>query len=305
MANEILLAGLGNETLTTLLSQEMLLLLADRNALPSHPALFRQPWVGGPSMAVKVPIVGLPGYDLLAAVSEDTDPGNTAWTDSVATVTAAQKAKIYEASDIARIVAGGIFNPAALALDAVVSAQATMLSTIANLVDNFATTVGSSGVNATVANFLAAKAALAIAGVQGQLLCILHPRQWADILDDLALASGGAAQFLPGNEALLSRSQSLGYQGVFFGVDVWTTLFVPTANSGADRAGGMFGRGALIDMIADPPDTMGLPTIANVGMTQFEIVRAGETGMTRFKSSIWYGATEGIDTAGVSIITDA
>ena len=101
--------------------------------------------------------------------------------------------------------------------------------------------------------------------------------------------------------------QALGYQGNFLGLDIWTTTEVPTANAGADRAGGVFGLGALGFAIAPPPETMGLPTLVNIGDVQFEIVRnnGNADSMTRFKGSIWTGASELIDAAGVSVITDA
>ena len=305
MANETLFSGLSHNVLAALLG-EYELSLADRNGLPAHPALIRSPWpVGNPSAAIKIPVNSLMGADAMAAVAEDTDPGNTAFTETSATVTVAQKSKIYEASDLARMTAGGVFNPQLMAMEMVTSANHFLLAQAANLVDNFSTTTGSSGVNAAVADLLEAKALLAIAGVTGPLLGILHPRQWGDILADLATVSGGALQFLPGNEALLSRLQTLGFQGNFLGLDIWTTKEVPTANAGADRAGGVFGRGALAYAIAPPPETMGLPTLQNIGDVQFEIVRDGGASMTRFKGSIWTGATELIDAAGVSVITDA
>lgn len=307
MSNETLYSGLSHNVLAATLG-EYVLALADRNGLPAHGALKRVPWpVGNPSAAIKVPINGLMGYDAMAAVAEDTDPGNTTFSESSATLTVAQKSKIYEASDLARITAGGIFNPQSLAQDMVVSANHFLLSQTANLVDNFATTTGTSGVNAAVADLLEAKALLAIAKVTGPLLGLLHPRQWGDILADLATVSGGALQFLAGNEALLSQLQALGYQGNFLGLDIWTTTEIPTANAGADRAGGVFGLGAIGYAIAPPPETMGLPTLINIGDVQFEIVRGNGNadGMTRFKGSIWTGAVELIDAAGVSVITDA
>ena len=53
---------------------------------------------------------------------------------------------------------------------------------------------GTSGNTAALSDFLDAKILLGTSKVSGKLLCVLHPKQWGDIVKDAALASGGAIQ---------------------------------------------------------------------------------------------------------------
>jgi hypothetical protein len=307
VADEIVLGSIGDLSTTEVLGGDYLLLLADRNALPNHPALMYVGDVAGRgSNVIKVPHIGLFGYDLAATGTEGVDVANTALTDSSSTVTVVQKSKVYQASDAARIIdAQGLIRMDTFAVDAVATSGATLLSMIANLVDNFATTVGTTTVDATFANFLECIATLEIAKVQGPYLGMFHPRQWADIRADVATASGGAIQFNAGSQALLDAMKGLGLQGSFCGVDVFTTTHVPTANGGADRAGGMFGRGAILWADGTVPVESDPNQMILADKVLFERIRSGRAGLTAYATHRYVGAAEGIDLAGVSLITDA
>ena len=306
MANEIVYSGIGDLTVASVMSSEALLLLADRNALMNHPALlYAGDSKGSSSVAMKIPHLGLMGYDILASTGDGSAVANTALTDGSTTVTPARYSKSYEQSDLARFtVQGGILDPSMFAQDAVVSSGATLVDIIANLVDDFATVVGTSGVDATFQNWLDCKRALDVQNVQGPLLAIIHPTQWHDILQDLALNTGGAAQFMPATQEMIN-SRGNGFKGQLAGVDVFTTTRVPTANAAADRAGGMFGRGAIVwgdtGLDADDPNNQ----ISIGGKILFERDRTAKSGLTAYVTHRYLGATEGIDLAGVSIITDA
>lgn len=309
MADEIIVSSAGDLTLAAALSTKYLLLLADRNALPNHPALvagYAGSVSGRGSSVLKVSHVGLMGYDLLVSGTDGSTVANTALTDNASTITVTPWSKVYERSDLVAGIRGDLLGQDMMAMDAVVTASATKLSAAANLVDNFSTTVGSSGVNATFANYLEAIALLEIAKVQGPYLAILHPRQWADIRADVATASGGAIQFNAGSQQVLDRMKGLGYQGVFCGADVWTTAHVPTANAGADRAGGIFGAGALVwaDMaVPVEPSADAIPL--DGGKVLFERDRSARAQLTAWVTTMYFGIAEGIDASGVSVITDA
>ena len=309
MANEILFTGLGDLMLAEVLSGKYLMLLADRNALPSHPAIaagYQKDCAGSGSNVFKVPHVGIFGYDILATGTEGSDTANTAFSDSSSTLTVVQKDKVYQASDLSRMVdANGVIRQDMFALDAVVSAGATALDMVANLVDNFSATVGSSGVNMTAANYLECIATLEIAQVVGPYLAILHPRQWADVRNDVATASGGAIQWNAGSQDLLDRMKGLGAQGKYMDVDVFTTTRVPTANAGADRAGGMFGAGAIIWADGTIPSDMDSNQMVLADKILFERIREGRAGLTSYLTRKFMGFSEGLDPAGVSLITDA
>ena len=96
MANDILYTGLGDQRLTEVLSMLWLEALADRNFLPNHPAIFYGGDAAGrASLAVKVPIVGLNGYDAMASQSEVGSIGNTALTDTSVVCTVGRFGKAY------------------------------------------------------------------------------------------------------------------------------------------------------------------------------------------------------------------
>lgn len=309
MADEIVYAGIGDLTTAEVLSTKYLLLLADRNALPAHPAIqlgYQGDVAGRGSNVIKVPHIGIFGYDIMATGTEGAATANTALTDGSSTITVVQKDKVYEYSDLARMIdATGIVRPDVFAVDAVVSASATLLDMLANLMDNFSSTTGSTGVDATFANFLDAITALEVAKVVGPYLAVLHPTQWGDIRKDVAASTGGAIQWNTGSQALLDQMKGLGSKGKFLDVDVFTTTRVPSANAGADRGGGMFGAGAIVwadgTQAADWNDPNRL-TLADKVI--FERIRTGRAGLNALLSRRFAGMSEGLDAAGVSIITD-
>ncbi len=71
MANEILYAGLADQRTAEILSGEYLRMLAARESLPNHPALvYGGDAAGTGSIVVKVPHLGLDGYDLPNSVAD-------------------------------------------------------------------------------------------------------------------------------------------------------------------------------------------------------------------------------------------
>ena len=118
--------------------------------------------------------------------------------------------------------------------------------------------------------------------------------------------SGGAIQYDPMSAALIPTRGGLGFQGTLAGVDVFTSTRIPTANAGADRGGGMFGRGAVGfatgDITTDDPSGQSLVL---GGKVLFERSRTAKSGLTAYVSHVYLGVSEMIDLAGVSIITDA
>lgn len=307
MANETTYSSLSDTRLSEVLGAEYDLLLASRTALPNHPALLHGGSITGRgSNVIKRALYGLDGYDLPASTGDGTAVANTVLTDDSATVTVARYSKAYAPTDLA--VGTDPFaalNPQRLAQDALVSSNQELVALVAALMGGFSTVVGSSGVNLTVENFLDAKAALDIADAEGRAIAMLHPRQWHDLLNDLALNTGGGIVYTPATEEML-RMRGNGYQGVFAGVDVWTSTRIPTANASADRAGGMFVRGAMqwADMETAPLVTNPNEQLA-VGNVLFERARDAHAGATAWVTHTYLGVAEVQDGAGVAIITDA
>lgn len=303
---QILYSNIGDLATSEVLSGDFLLLLADRNALPNHPALYKaEDFSGMGSSTIKIPQIGLMGYNKLTSETEVASSSTVALTDGSATLAVSRYTKRYEASDLARIVdKQGFLRTDVLTMDAFVSYNATIRDLVANLVDNFSSTVGSSGVDGSIEDILDATATLEIAAVQGPFLGIVHPRQWHDAVKDVALNIGGAVQLSGDAQRVATAMAGLGMKGSFLGVDWFTTLDVPTANAGADRAGGIFGFGAIGWAEAPLPADPDLPQ-ANIGPALFEKDRTATTATTGALVHGYLGATEMIDACGVTWVSDA
>lgn len=307
MAGEILYSGLGDLRTAEALSAEMLLLLADRNALPNHPALlYAGDAVGRGSAVLKVPEIGLMGYDLLTSTADGNPVANTALSDGSVTITVARYSKSYEASDLARLTdpSNGKINVSSFAADAVQSAANTLVSLVCNVTDDFTSTVGTSGADLSVANFLAAIQTLEVAKVTAPYMAILHPQQMGDLRAAIAATSGGAIQWLPASQEQIAILGN-GYRGQWLGVDIFSSAYVPTKNAGADYGGAMFGRGAVAWADSSIPDEGDPMMTVLAGKVLFERDRTAKNGLTAYVSHAYLGVSKAIDAAGVSIITDA
>lgn len=310
MANEILYAGIADLRTVEALGQEYMLLIADRNALPNHPALMYAGSVSGRGSAtIKVPHIGLDGYDLLGQTADGASVANTALADGSSTIAVVRYSKSYEASDLAMLTDGqGLINPQMFAMDAVSSSAMTLTDLIANVTDGFATTAGSSGVDLSLTNFLTAIGLLEVnsggAIAPGGVMAVLHGQQVADLRQSFAAASGGAVQWSQDAQTLLPIRGG-GFRGNIYGVDIFASSKVPTANAGADRAGGMFVKGAVLWADAQVPVSVDANQLVIGGSVLFERDRTPKNGTTAFVSHRYLGVSKGLDLLGVSIVTDA
>lgn len=307
MANEILYAGLADSTLAEVLSSEFILLSADRNALPMHPALF---YVGDckgrGSNVIKVPHIGLAGYDKLAQVADGAEVANTALTDGSSTVTVARYSKAYEVTDMAKFQgANGLLKGPAFAQDAVFSSARTLMDLIADIIDGFTATAGTAGAQMTFDDFHDAVTMLEAAEVEGPYMTELHPVQYGHFRGDLANTQGGALQWLPSTQEQLKVRPKQAAKGSFMEVDIFVSGEIKTANAGVDRAGGMWGRGAVLhgDMSLDQENDPNQLLIG--GKILLERVRTARKGQTGWVTHRYLGASMGLDDRGVSIITKA
>jgi hypothetical protein len=304
-----------DQRVAAVLSGRFRLLAADRQRLPAHPALvyagdFAGSGAGANSGSVrKIPLVGLAGFDLPQPVAEGAAivPGRVS--DQQIAIYVARRGKAYEPTDEVRFTDSlGIYNSQAFAEDAMAAHELALTSSIAGVVGGFGLQQSTTGVALTVATFLAAIGKLE-AGSQasvreGQAMGVLYPQQIAHLRDSWATASSGVLQWHPTGIDIL-KLQSAGFIGRIFGVDVFSSSYVPTANAGADSAGGIFAPLGIVwgDMtpIADMADQVVL------AKTLFERGRNSLTGTTAYVSTSWHGVTRGYDTAphqmGVGVIT--
>ena len=158
---------------------------------------------------------------------------------------------------------------------------------------NGSSAVGTSGTNIAVADFVEAMYTLDNANAAGQKRCVLHPRQVADLFVALT-GSGAIYQNLPElvRSGVLPEGQpAAGFVGQLFGVPLYQTTEVDTANEGADRVGAMFTAEAMAFVQLRP---------VTVEYDYDASKRAREIVVTAA-----YGVCEVVDAFGVPIVTDA
>lgn len=159
---------------------------------------------------------------------------------------------------------------------------------------NGGTAVGASGTNLSLENFIEAVYTLDNADAPGQKRCVLHPRQVTDLFAAISSSTGGFYANLPElirNGVLPDGQSAAGFVGQLFGVPIYQTTEVDTANTGADRCGAMFVRDAMAFVQLRP---------ITVEYDYDATKRAREIVVTAA-----YGVCEVVDGYGVPIITDA
>lgn len=308
MSNEVTFSSLSDARTAEVLLGAYAQLRADRNGLPNHPALglYRRLPVGALSNVITVPAFGLQGYDQMSAyATEVSAPSNTALTTAAYQVTIVRQALRREHGWLARHTDGqGVLSPQAVAADMYGAYRMRLAAMIAALMSGFSASVGSSGVDLSVAQFLAAKIALGVANAtDSAALAMLHTVQVGDLEIELATASGGTVQWDP-ESAALTRSFGGGFVGRLLGVDICKSNQVATANAGADRAGGMFVANAIIwgDAIlaVEDPNSQVM-----VGEVRLERDRDAANDLTQWVGAIGLGVAEADDGRGIGIVTDA
>lgn len=193
----------------------------------------------------------------------------------------------------------GILNPVLLAQDMLIGANQKLVSLVADVVDGFTETVGSVSAVANVDDFFEACSKLRQANAGGQLIAMLHSKQWGEISKELATTSGGAIQFAPATQdALISRGS--GFQGTLNGVAVYTSNRVNAAGGG--YKGGIFTTDAIAwadgTPVIEAPESQVL-----IGKVLFEIDRKPLTAQTDYVGNVWLGVSQRQDAAGVTFIS--
>ena len=232
-----------------------------------------------------------------AALSEATDMTATARTTTEANITVAEVGLMTEVTDFAQDTAAA--NVADLLTWAASQGRAVaqkITGDICALLSAFngGTAIGTSGTNITVANFIEAMYTLDAANAPGPKYCLLHPRQVYDLFAAIVAASGTIYHNLPElirSGALADGTPAIGFVGSLLGVACYQTTEVPTANSSADRAGGMFVR-----------EAMGFVQLKPVAA---EYQRNASLRSTEIVVTTSYGVGEIVDGYGCPIVTDA
>lgn len=240
---------------------------------------------GEASVAVKIPKAD---KFTAAAVAEGTELTNTALTSASVTLTSSEigiQATITDVLDLSDIPAahGARLKQLGRALGDKLDVD------ICALFSGFSTGVGTTTVNIALSTLLDAIYNLEVADAAGlgSLVGVLHPRQTADIRTEL---EADAASIYVGQAQ--PQKAMAGYFGSWFGIDIFQSTNVPTANSAADRAGGVFVRDYALGM-------------AQKWAAKVETMRWAPIRGWVLVATAMYGVGEVEDSAGVNVTTDA
>jgi len=296
MANEILPASIGDLVAGEVLANEYLMLLADRDAsILSHPALLKASAPSGASNVVRVPHIGLGGYDALAARTPGTEVANTALADASTDVTIAPYSKVYAMDDFAQWMLEGRINEQMFAQDAAISVAQKLISLIANITDGFAASTGSGDLTWDVV--MGAITTLEVAKAGGPAIALLHPYQWGDLRKSAASAGVSLSPAVQGSlDAALGGS----YKGRYMGVDFYTSSAVPLDTG--NYKGALFTRGAVAWADTVYPTVISANAMS-FGNAVFEMDRRASFAETKMVTHTNLGVALGIDAAGITLIS--
>lgn len=305
MANEILYSGSSDLRVAEILHTELHILLADYTDLSWAAPVIRD-MSGSGTSTVKQPQVDWD--DAMAAVAENASTSNTAFVDGSVTVAVARQALQRQVSDLFEIT-GSLSGADIMAIAGSMALAYVLRKTdmVAGLIDNFATTAGTSTVDLSVDDMYSAIYSLMQSSVppfpDGTFACALYPVQYTDFVESLR-GESGAQQFIPATQAMMA-AKGPGYKGAWNGVSFWTSDSVVDANGGADSAGGIWGPGALVSAVATQNVIRGAGEVVYAdALVAVEFERDAAGALTKIVGNAWYGVSENEDLRGVSIITD-
>jgi N4-gp56 family major capsid protein len=227
-----------------------------------------------------------------AAVAEGTELANTALTTAKVTGTAAEIGIMATVTDVLEV--SDIPAAHGARLRQLGRAIADKIDVdICALFGSFSNTVGTTTVDLSLANILAAIYTLEAANAPKPFVAAVHPVQISDVRTALETNANSPFQ----SQGIRAGTNELGpagvgYAGEWFGLPFYFSTNVPTANAAADRAGAIFSANYALGMVnkwASKIVPMYWPPIRGWVLT----------------ATANYGVFEIEDTAGVSVITDA
>ena len=194
----------------------------------------------------------------------------------------------------------GLVDWSMYAMDATVSWQQTVVSTLAALATSFSATGGNTGGSATWGTIVSAYMTLGAAKAQGPYTLITRPTDWGNVAQD-AFALGGWVANAPETSGYTAPVNP-GYQGTFMGgnLRVYTSDELPT--SGGDTVSMMVGAGALrwnAHMPAPSPATHPIIWTPAFGL---ELERDATKSEDVVAASTHLGTAIGLNGAGIQLL---
>ena len=294
MANEVLMSNL--ERANSVLSAQFDLLDAAREAAPLHPAILQAGNVANiGNNVIKVRLLGLDGYDVMASATEIEDIANTAFTDASVNVTVARRTLSYDASAIS-LDTDDVLSWERFARSLAVSALVSETRDLLALSTGFTgTSLGNDATEFSLTTLLAAISALEASDVGGPYLMAGHTSHKRGLRLEQILSVGGQMQYM--EPAGVAAGQT-GAAGSLFGVDLFFSNRAPT--SGTGRAGMLVGRGAILRALLTPTAKDSRQTVA--GNVKIAYGYTEGTDIDTVTGHAYYGLAEFRDARGVQLV---
>jgi hypothetical protein len=275
-----------------MISQEIRLLLTDSTNLRNTPFVdFVGSINGMGSDTIRVRKAGLDGFDAFTAFTGATEanavtPSNL--TDGHVDVVCKRNSLAYEITDLASMTGlnSGDLDPFRIAESIANSYEALFANITGAAVAGFTATRGSTGADLTIAVFLAA-------------IPLLHPKQWADLQDNILAQTTGILQFVAASYEAISAKGSH-YKGNFMGVEIYTSSYI--TDDSVDHAGAIFAPGAL-GFATGMPSPVGATEAMEMGEVSIEMDRDATKALTKVVGHAYLGMSIIDDDRGVTLIS--
>jgi hypothetical protein len=295
---------------SSILLQEYGLLVGDRAHLPAHPALSGGYLGLGTESATVTKTLADIGSGVAGTISESGAVVPDDFNPSTVSATVVRKGKGRSRSDFLKTYdRTGMFLEQALAFDAASIRGNTIVGMVAEAAATATADVTpGSGSSLTWAKLQEAKQTLVETGQQfmdGDLLCVLHPKQWSNLETAIIGTGLGDALTHTAEAYNIQYARSIGYQGRYFGIDVFTSTRVPTANGGADSRGALIAPGGVVwaeGLLEDDPD--GFMDILDGGRLRIERERDASRAVKAYYYNFLIGVSLGEDARVVTITSD-
>lgn len=292
--------------LAAALDQEVRALLTDMMSIRDSGAISYHGSVNGTGSDTKrIRFAGLDGYDSMSSAAESA-VSNTSLTDASADIAVARIALRYDLHDLAEFTGTGPgdINVERLSKSMVGAFNQGFNSLVANVIDDFSTNVGTSGVDMSADDFFDATYQMDLNSVPGPYYAAFHGRQIADLKDSWR-AEGGAHQWREDSQEVVAL-KGQGYQGSLLNVGIYAMSDVVAA--GGNREGGLWGLGAVGYADGNPAITpnAGSQIIRPAGDSPVyvEIQRDADAGHTEIVGNAYVGVAILEQGRGVGVVTD-
>lgn len=293
-----------------MISQEIRLLLTDSTNLRNTPFVdFVGSINGMGSDTIRVRKAGLDGFDAFTAFTGTTEanavtPSNL--TDAHVDVVCKRNSLAYEISDLASMTGlnAGDIDPFRIAESIANSYEALFAEITGAAVAGFTTVRGTTGADLTLDILLLAiqdlEAASSGKGAPGPYVAVLHPKQWANLQDDILAQTTGILQFVAASYEAISAKGSH-YKGNFMGVEIYTSSYV--TNDGTDHSGAIFAVGALGYATGMPSGLPGAAESMEMGEVMVEMDRDATKALTKVVGHAYVGMSIIDNDRGVTLLS--